>query len=86
VGGDSPMMLMRFPGDPAIMPGDTPRVHSLVLSELLLVAKDAFDTASSNGEATGFSLEDTLEGLISGDTTGEALEEESLLLSPLLVR
>lgn len=80
------MMLMRFPGDPAIMPGDTPRVHSLVLSELLLVAKDAFDTASSNGEATGFSLEDTLEGLISGDTTGEALEEESLLLSPLLVR
>lgn len=80
MGGDSPTRLMRFPGDPA-MPA-MPLVHSLVLSELL-VAYDVVETASSIGEATGISLDDRLVGLISGDTTGEALDEP-LLSFPLV--
>lgn len=72
VGGDSPVRLMRLLGDPAI-PAVRPLAHSLVLGELL--ATEADETASSNGVAIGFSLDDRLEGFISGDTTGDDATE-----------
>ena len=82
MGGDSPIKLMRFPGDPA-MPAPIPLAHSLVFGELL--AYDVDETASSSGEGVGLSFEDTLEGCISGETTGDAAEEdESLVAFPLL--
>lgn len=63
------------------MPVEIPRVHSLVFNEVL-VAYDAVETASKRGDATGFSLDETLAGLISGEITGEALDDPLVVPVP----
>lgn len=83
MGGDSPARLMRFPGDPA-MPAEIPLAHSLVLGEML-VAYEVDETASSNGEATGLSTDGRLEGFISGEITGDGVDEGPLVVFPFLV-
>lgn len=75
------MRLMRFPGDPAI-PAPSPLAHSLVLGELL--AYDVAETASRSGEVTGWSVEDRLEGVVCGATTGDGYEESSFGVEALL--
>lgn len=49
MGGESPIILMRFPGEPAI-PGGTPLDQSFMLGDAL-VANDVVETASSRGDA-----------------------------------
>jgi hypothetical protein len=52
VGGDSPIMLIRLPGEPA----KPPFAHSLVMLGAVLADTDVVDKASSDGDAAGFAL------------------------------
>lgn len=49
VGGDSPIKLIRFPGEPA----RPPLVHSLVMLGAVLADTDVVERASNKGEAAG---------------------------------
>jgi hypothetical protein len=60
VGGESPIKLMRLPGEPARPP---PLAHSFVI---LGAETDALDIASSMGDAAGRTLSGASDGLISG--------------------
>ncbi len=81
MGGDSPMRLMRLPGEPA-SPG-TPLTHSFVLGAVL-VAKEAVDTASRSGEVARPPLVGGLAGFSSGDwREGEDASEAEALLPVL---
>jgi hypothetical protein len=60
VGGESPIKLMRFPGEPARPPA---LAHSFVI---LGAETDALDIASSMGDAAGRTLSGASDGLISG--------------------
>lgn len=75
------MMLIRFPGEPA-MPF---LIQSLFILGAVLTEAGVVDSAASIGETAGLTLS-VPEGLISGVSTGgvEATEVDELLLSPLL--
>jgi len=81
VGGESPIRLMRFPGDPA-MPAGPPLAQSFMLGDML-VANEVVDTASSRGDAPCRPFAEGYEGLISGlwRGGGEGLGEGPLGLS-----
>jgi hypothetical protein len=68
VGGESPIILMRFPGEPAI-PAGAPLVQSFMLGDVL-VAREIVETASSRGEAAGGPFVEVYEGFRSGDWRG----------------
>jgi hypothetical protein len=77
------MMLIKFPGEPAI----PLRIQSLFILGAVLTEAGVVDNAASMGETAGLSLLGTEEGLISGVSTGgvEATEVDELLLSPPLL-
>jgi hypothetical protein len=65
VGGDSPVRLIRFPGElanPILSPFD----QSFAFAAML-VATDVPDTASRAGEVVGLPLEDGVSAFSSGD-------------------
>lgn len=57
MGGDSPIRLIRFPGEPAIAAGIPPFAHSLMLGEVA-VAKFVAETASRRGDTPGLPFEE----------------------------
>jgi hypothetical protein len=75
------MMLIRFPGEPAMLF----LIQSLFILGAVLTEAGVVDSAASIGETAGLTLS-VPEGLISGVSTGgvEATEVDELLLSPLL--
>ena len=74
VGGESPMILIRFPGEPAN--AGIGRAHSPPPVIGAPVPKGVAETASSKGEAVGtpFDEDGVPTGLISGDCTAEDKE------------
>ncbi len=62
------------------MPAVNPLAQSRVFGELLAYEVD--ETASSSGDATGLSFEDTLDGFICGETMGDGSAEVSLGVFP----
>ncbi len=80
MGGDSPIRLIKFPGEP--VSAGAPLDHSLTLGAVL-GAKEAADMASKMGDV-GFG-EGVATGLSSGDwTEGDDVSEANPLALPFL--
>lgn len=76
MGGDSPIRLIRFPGDPAIPGVPLDAIHSLaMLGAVVFVLNEALVMASRMGDVGLPFDEGVATGFISGDWTEE--EDES---------